>query len=126
MAADPNVITLAGRLDDKFGSNGVVALTAARVEGQRADITLWLMSCRVLKRDMEKAMLDELVRQCALRDVRTITAHYYPTAKNGMVKEFYESMGFALTGTDGAGNKDYVLDLSGDYTPRNAYIEVST
>ena len=124
MAADPDTITLSGKLDDKFGTNGVVALTAGRVEGDTCDIILWLMSCRVLKRDMEKAMLDELVRQCRARGLVRLRGHYYPTAKNGMVREFYEAMGFTLLETDDAGNKTYELDISG-YTDQNAYLEVS-
>lgn len=125
MAADPDCITLAGKLDDRFGTNGVVALTAGRIQGDTCDITLWLMSCRVLKRDMEKAMLDELVRQCRARGLVRLRGHYYPTAKNGMVKDFYEAMGFTLLDTDDAGNKTYELSLAG-YTPKNAYIEVTT
>lgn len=124
MAAEGDTITLAGKLDDRFGTNGVVALTAGKAEGDTCDIILWLMSCRVLKRDMEKAMLDELVRQCRARGLVRLRGHYYPTAKNGMVREFYEAMGFTLLETDDAGNKTYELDISG-YTDQNAYIEVS-
>ncbi len=60
MAADEKYITLYGKLADKFGDNGVVSVVIAEKDGNCAHIRLWLMSCRVLKRDMELAMLDGL------------------------------------------------------------------
>ena len=61
IAVDPGYITLYGRLTDKFGDNGVVSLVVGRIEGDILHVELWLMSCRVLKRDMEFAMMDALV-----------------------------------------------------------------
>lgn len=68
IAADEGYITLYGKLEDKFGDNGVVSVVIARKDGQTAHVELWLMSCRVLKRDMEYAMMDALVRQCQKRE----------------------------------------------------------
>ena len=64
MAADGKYITLYGKLADKFGDNGVVSVVAGEKTEGRLDIILWLMSCRVLKRDMEFAMMDVLAEQC--------------------------------------------------------------
>ena len=64
VAASPNHIRLCGRLRDKFGDNGIVSVVIGEQIEQTLHIDLWLMSCRVLKRDMELAMLDELVAQC--------------------------------------------------------------
>ena len=101
MAADENWITLYGKLIDKFGDNGVVSILAAEIKpeavnhlGKEAHIRLNLMSCRVLKRDMEFAMLDELVRQAKAKNVTTLVGHYLPTKKNGMVAELYTDLGF--------------------------------
>lgn len=101
MAADENWITLYGKLVDKFGDNGVVSVLAAEIKpeavnhlGKEAHIRLNLMSCRVLKRDMEFAMLDELVRQAKAKNVTTLVGHYLPTSKNGMVAELYTDLGF--------------------------------
>ena len=55
---------------------------------------LWLMSCRVLKRGMEFAMMDEFVAECKERGIAKIKGFYYPTAKNKMVKDFYGMQGF--------------------------------
>ncbi len=125
MAADKeNHITLYGKLIDCFGDNGVVAITAGEIHGDACDIILWLMSCRVLKRDMECAMMDELVRLCREKGVRTLRGHYYPTAKNGMVKNFYGEMGFEKQSEDESGNALWELSLDG-YENKNRVIRVN-
>ena len=105
MAESENWITLYGKLEDRFGDNGVVAVQAAEIlpaeengEEKTAHIRLNLMSCRVLKRDMEFAMLDELVKKAKEKGVKTIVGYYYPTKKNGMVKELYTELGFRKDG----------------------------
>lgn len=57
---------------DKFGDNGIVTVVAGRQQGDVLDLTLWLMSCRVLKRGMEDAMMDTVVAEAAARGVKTI------------------------------------------------------
>ena len=59
--ADDRYVRLYGKLEDKYGDNGVITVVLGRKEGTVLHIELWLMSCRVLKRDMELAMLDSLV-----------------------------------------------------------------
>lgn len=124
-AADDSNITLYGRLKDKFGDNGIVSLVIGNIRsGAELHIDLWLMSCRVLKRDMEFAMMDALVKKALERGVKTIYGYYYPTAKNKMVKEFYDIQGFDLVSEDADGNKTYKLDISQNYENKNKVIEV--
>ena len=61
MQASNDYLCLYGKLEDKFGDNGVVSVVAGQIENQELHMKLWLMSCRVLKRGMEDAMLDTLV-----------------------------------------------------------------
>ena len=123
--ADDSNITLYGRLKDKFGDNGIVSLVIGNIRsGAELHIDLWLMSCRVLKRDMEFAMMDALVKKALERGVKTIYGYYYPTAKNKMVKEFYDIQGFDLVSEDADGNKTYKLDISQNYENKNKVIEV--
>ena len=75
VAADPSYITLYGKLEDKFGDNGVVSVLIGRLDGKDREelhLELWLMSCRVLKRNMEYAMMDELVERAAASGVKRI------------------------------------------------------
>lgn len=125
ISVSPGHITLYGKLVDKFGDNGIVAITIGEIKEKNLHIILWLMSCRVLKRDMEFAMMDELVHQCKLRGLNGITGYYYPTAKNAMVRDFYDKQGFTLVSEDENGNRTYSLDISESYKNKNMYIEVN-
>ncbi len=121
-AADPTRVTLYGRLRDKFGDNGVVSVIIGRVESDLLEVELWLMSCRVLKREMEFAMLDCLLEQAKKRSVKKIVGRYIPTAKNGMVKELYGTFGFAKTEENG---ECTVWELeTADYMPKTKHMEI--
>ena len=124
VAATDEYITLYGRLTDKFGDNGVVSVVIGHVTGDECHIDLWIMSCRVLKRDMEFAMMDELVKKCAERKIKTIIGYYYPTAKNAMVKEFYALQGFEKISEDEGGNTVWHFDINENYVNKNRYIDV--
>ncbi len=118
-----NYIRLYGKLTDKFGDNGVVSVVIGKKENSSLHIDLWLMSCRVLKRDMEFAMLDELVKECLKNNISEIFGYYYKTAKNNMVKDLFASFGFEKI--DAAENGDSVWKLNtADYTPASHVIKV--
>jgi len=121
---DQKQITLYGKLVDKFGDNGVVAITIGEIDSNVCHIVLWLMSCRVIKRDMEFAMMDEFVRQCQKRGVTKIMGCFYPTSKNNIVCGFYDYQGFELECEDANGNKTYSLDISGEWINKNQYIKI--
>lgn len=123
-AADEQFITLYGKLEDKFGDNGVVSVVIGRKEENACHIDLWLMSCRVLKRDMEFAMMDALVERCVAAGIRTIYGYYYPTAKNAMVKEFYGLQGFTRISGDEEKNAVWKFEIPTPYEKKNHVIEV--
>lgn len=126
IAEDPDCITLYGKLTDRFGDNGIVSVVLGHREGQVFTIDLWLMSCRVLKRDMEYAMMDELVRRCRAEGAATLRGLYYPTKKNSMVRTFYGDQGFRKISEDEAGNSVWEMDISGNYEYKNRLISVNT
>lgn len=123
-AADGNCITLYGKLEDKFGDNGVVSVVIGKLDENILHIDLWLMSCRVLKRDMEFAMMDMLVKRALEHGVTVIKGYYYPTAKNGMVKSFYDTMGFTKESEDEAGNSVWTFAVDMSYNKKNKVIKV--
>ncbi|MBR0079677.1 MAG: HAD family hydrolase [Synergistaceae bacterium] len=123
MTMDRNYITLYGKLEDKFGDNGVVAVTIGEIKGNTCHIILWLMSCRVLKRDMEYAMMDTLIHTCQVRGIKELVGYYFPTAKNAMVKDFYQNMGFELL-SDNDGKTSWKYSIPENYENRNKHIEV--
>ena len=124
IADSSDYITLYGKLEDRFGDNGVVSLLIGRKDGTACHMDLWLMSCRVLKRDMELAMADVLADRCLEAGITEIVGYYYPTRKNKMVENFYASLGFERVSLDEQGNSVWKLPLEG-YTHKNTLIEVS-
>ena len=124
LIGSPQAITLYGRLVDKFGDNGLVTALIGRVRGETLDIELWVMSCRTFKRRLEHAMFDQLVAAARAAGVKKIVGHYYPTAKNLLVKDFYATIGFVKTAGDEAGNAVFEFtDLAG-YQPQCGVMEI--
>ncbi len=125
IAGSDEYIDIYGKLEDKFGDNGVVSVVIGHKNGDVLDMDLWIMSCRVLKRDMEYAMMDELVNKAKKAGIKTIRGYYYPTAKNKMVRDFYELMGFTLINEDDDGNRTWEFSVKDDYKDQNHYINVT-
>ena len=124
VCAMPDRIRLYGRLADKFGDNGIVSVVIGKCENDTCHVELWLMSCRVLKRDMEFAMLDELVRQCKIRGISKIRGYYYRTPKNNMVSQLFGTFGFELAEQSENGDSVWELDITG-YENKNKVIKIN-
>jgi len=123
IASDPNYIGIYGRLSDRFGDNGLISIVLGRREGTVLHLDLWLMSCRVLKRDMELAMLDAIVDEAKAVGVRTLLGVYIPTKKNGMVADHYEKLSFIKLGSEEDRITRWSLALD-DYKKRNTHISI--
>ena len=121
--ASEDYIRLYGKLTDKFGDNGVVSVVIGKKRENTLHIDLWLMSCRVLKRDMEFAMLDTLVSKCRQQGIGAIRGYYYPTAKNSMVKTLFGTFGFEKIEEDDSGNTVWELNIE-NYQNKNHVINV--
>ena len=95
IASDPNYITYAFNLADKFGDNGLIAVVI--LEKRAHDelfIDTWFMSCRVLKRGMEAFTLHTLVEATRAHGYKRLVGEYIATAKNAMVADHYSNLGF--------------------------------
>lgn len=118
-----NYIKLCGRLKDKFGDNGIVSIIIGKKENKILKIDLWLMSCRVLKRNMEYAMLDTLVETAKLCGIEKIMGFYYKTKKNNMVKNLFGDFGFEKISENKSEDTVWELNLD-SYKNKNNVIEV--
>jgi FkbH-like protein len=95
IAADPNYVTLAFNLADKFGDNGLIAVVILEKRGHdELFIDTWFMSCHVLKRGMEAFTLHTLVETARHRGYKHLVGEYIATAKNDMVAGHYAGLGF--------------------------------
>jgi FkbH-like protein len=122
IAQNPDYITLYGRVADKFGDNGLVSVLIGQVLNDTVQIDLWLMSCRVLKREMEFAMFDALVEQCHTHGIRKIVGVYIPSKKNSMVAEHYAGLGFSRAGDASEGGTLWSYNVPGVYSAKTQYI----
>lgn len=120
MAASPEYVCRCAGLADRFGDNGIVTVVAGREKDGALELVLWLMSCRVLKRGVENAMLDEMAEAAAQRGLSRLRGLYRKTAKNGMVENFYADMGFERISA-GGGDSVWELDITG-YKKKNDVI----
>lgn len=93
-AANPDHQVLAISLTDKYGDNGLIA--AVFLSKQQNDLFIhnWIMSCRVLKRNVEQFTLNSIFNYAKENNCTTITGEYIATSKNGIVENHYKDLGF--------------------------------
>ena len=121
---DPDAFGLQLRLIDRFGDNGVIAIVIGRKAGDYdLMIDTWLMSCRVMGRQVEEATLDLIAQQARLLGARRLIGEYIPTKKNGMVRDHYAKLGFAVVETTPVGGNHAVLDLR-SFAQRSSFIRI--
>lgn len=123
MQESEKYICLCGKLIDKFADNGIVSVVIGEIIEKELHIRLWLMSCRVLKREMEDVMMNILVNAAKDKGVSKIVGYYYPTARNGMVKDFYEAFGFEKICEDEAGDAEWSIHIR-DYCEKKPHIDI--
>lgn len=96
MEGSADKFTMQIRLTDKFGDNGMISVVVFDKEPETWTNDTWLMSCRVLGRRVEEAVLAHVAAAAAAAGVRKLIGTYLPSSKNQMVAGFYERLGFAL------------------------------
>ncbi len=113
------------RLLDRFGDNGIIAIVIGRMlEPKVVTIDTWLMSCRVLGRQVEPTTLNLTAQMALAIGARTLRGEYEPTTKNGMVRDHYEKLGFTVVSRGEDGRSVAELDLR-NYVPASTFIQVS-
>lgn len=98
LAASPNSIIAWIRVEDRFGDQGLVGVAIAVVDGAAATLDTLLMSCRVMNRSVEHALLSFVAERVRVLGCSELIGEYIPTAKNGMVSALYSDLGFEPIG----------------------------
>lgn len=110
LAADPCARVYQVRLRDRFGDSGLVGVAITREAGQAWEIDTLLLSCRVIGRTIETAMLSRLSDDARASGVGRLWGWFLPTRKNAPASDFYPSNGFSqVESSDGA--RRWELDL---------------
>jgi FkbH-like protein len=106
-----DIFAIQARLEDIFGDNGMISAVICRQTDRCWEVDTWIMSCRVLGRRVEEAILQYLVEQARLNGITEIIGRYIPTAKNGLVRDHFSKLGFAPTGAQD-GETTWRLDVN--------------
>jgi FkbH-like protein len=110
------------RLSDKFGDHGLIAVVIGEMKEATLHVDTWLMSCRVLKRQVEEETVNELMRLANRYGAERVLGRFIPTAKNAMVRTLYPDMGFRLTE-----ERESYLEFEStprDFTPKSTHISI--
>ncbi len=117
MLQSPEWVTRVVKLADRFGDNGLISVLLARQRDDGLEIDTWLMSCRVLKRGVEHLLLNHVVEAARQRGLRRVIGEFIPTAKNKLVQNHYQDLGFALMRTGEDGHTWWQLEIADSWTP---------
>ena len=107
----PGCYTQSMRLRDRFGDNGLTGVLIAFEEEDSLRIDTWLMSCRVLGRQVEEVMLGALMRYARNHGLRYVIGEYLPTAKNGQVSDLFDRLGFECIEKGPNGERKYQWNI---------------
>lgn len=94
VANDDKYITIYFTLKDKFGDHGLISAVIMEKREKELFVNTYLMSCRVLKRGMEEFIVNTMVETARNAGFERVVGEYIPTAKNAMVSDLYEKLGF--------------------------------
>ena len=109
---DPDCYTLQVGLTDIYGNNGMISVVICRRGCGDWHVDTWLMSCRVLGRRVEHAILRELVEEARRRGISRIIGAYRPTKRNKLVEDHYAKLGFSITERCEDGTALWQLDVA--------------
>jgi FkbH-like protein len=109
--ADPARAVFCAELSDTFDSSGIVAAAILRDEGEDVVVDTFLMSCRVIGRGIEDALIAKIAADARARGRRRVVGEYLATQKNGLVRDFYERFGFRER--PGSDRRWWTLELGG-------------
>ena len=105
---DHAVFTLA--YQDRFGDEGIVGLAVIALS--TADIPVFLLSCRIIGRKVERSLLRCIEEFAAQNDLTEIKCLFVPTEKNSVSAEFLNESGWVIEKAEVAGGISYRKDLS--------------
>ena len=90
-------------MKDRYADNGLVAVAITRLEDGVCEIDTFLMSCRVIGRTVETALLAALESDARGRGAGLLQGWFLPTKKNAPAADFYREHGFEAVEQNGSG-----------------------
>jgi FkbH-like protein len=97
-ATSPGAVVLLMSVRDRFGDYGYTGLTIAQRHDARLEIDSFMVSCRVLGKQVEYALFAALVDWARRTHCTEVAGEYIATAKNAICAEFYPKCGLLPAG----------------------------
>jgi FkbH-like protein len=111
MAACPNWRVWSLRVTDRYADNGLVGVAISDLADSVCRIDTFLMSCRVIGRTVETALLAKLAEDARARGAKHLQGWFLPTKKNAPAQDFYRDHGFTESTRTPEGTL-FTLDLT--------------
>jgi FkbH-like protein len=125
VASRPGWQVLSIKLRDRFGDHGLVGVAITRDEAETCEIETFLLSCRVIGRTVETALLSHLAQSAAARGRQRLAGRFFPTKKNAPARDFYARHGFQLQEENGDSSV-WTLDLQHSTIATPEWIRLKT
>src|SRR5271166_1863023 len=110
MAKQPDWHLFSVRVRDRFGDHGLVGVAITHDKDELCEVDTFLLSCRVIGRTIETALLARLAESATQRGRQRLVGWFLPTKKNAPARDFYEQHGFQWQATSCEGSL-WTLDL---------------
>jgi len=111
-------------VSDKFGDEGVVGVAIVKIKNEDWWIDSFLMSCRVIGRSAETALLAKIVKDARAASAKRIVGEYIPTKKNPPAADLFERHGFEMLDEAPDNNTTWTLNLETDTVEVPDWIEL--
>lgn len=121
---DKDAIVYSMAVTDKFGDEGVVGVALVRIKDDDWWIDSFLMSCRVIGRSAETALLARIVADARTAKAKRIIGEYIPTKKNPPAADLYEKHGFGMPAETDNNGTSWTLNLDTDTVEVPDWIEL--
>lgn len=112
------------KVKDKFGESGLTAIVIINEKHPIANIDTFILSCRIMGRNIEKAIMNYIVDYYSNLGFNEIFSTYFPTVKNKPVLEMYEDFGFEILNED-EGKKYYKVKMSEYAHQKVNYVKIN-
>ena len=121
---DKDSIVYSMAVTDKFGDEGVVGVAIVKKKGDDWWVDSFLMSCRVIGRSAETALLARIVADARDGKAKRVIGEFIPTKKNPPAADLYESHGFGMPAESDNNGTTWILNLETDTVEVPDWIEL--
>ena len=109
-SSDKDRIVECVQVSDKFGDNGITGVyIIEKKDSKEWIIDTFLLSCRIMGRKVEEAMLYQIIEKAKNLGIKRIKGKFIPTKKNKPAENFYSDCGFKKEGDYWVFNTDQVM-----------------